>query len=398
MRASAFAIAFTSLLALPFCSRAQSSTPVPFDFNGDGNPDIVWRNFTTGSTVVWFMDGGTGVLGTANLPTWPDGDLHWRIASLIDFDGDGKPDITWRNTQTGRNTVMLMDGTTLISTLELPAVTDLNWYLCGAADFDGDGQPDLVWRNVKTGENVIWLMNGGQIKSKVTLDTVNTEWQIVGVADLNGDGKPDLLWADYWKGDIVVWTMDGTSVTSKSTVGTWSDPNWRIDTTTVDGSGRPKILWRHYTKGWVQMYSFNNLKLADWVNLPTVPDTNWQIGGSFGVDPASLVSDREDTMLIQEQQTLDSGGYDDIEGLPAISSLYTINGERVFSYPPRSSTSRMYQYRKRQMDNYVNDNRLSRKAVESELGGYEGVDPATGLQAWFVNGAKEWIWGDFTWP
>jgi hypothetical protein len=50
------------------------------------------------------------------------------------------------------------------------------------------------------------------------------------------------------------------------------------------------------------------------------------------------------------------------------------------------------------MDNYVNDNRLSRKAVESELGGYEGVDAVTGLQAWFVNGVKEWIWGDFTWP
>jgi hypothetical protein len=109
---------------------------------------------------------------------------------LIDFDGDGRPDIIWRNTQTGRNAVMLMNGATLISTVELPAVPDLNWYLCGAADFDGDGQPDLVWRNVKSDENVIWLMNGGQIKSKVTLDTVNTEWGIVGVEDLNGDVLP----------------------------------------------------------------------------------------------------------------------------------------------------------------------------------------------------------------
>jgi len=47
------------------------------------------------------------------------------------------------------------------------------------------------------------------------------------------------------------------------------------------------------------------------------------------------------------------------------------------------------------MDSYINDNRLSRKAVESCLGGYEGVDPLTGLQAWFVNGVKEWIWGGF---
>ena len=344
------------------------------------------------------MDGGTGILGTAGLPTWPDGDVYWRIVSLIDFNGDGKPDIILRNYRTGDNAVMLMDGTTLTSSLELPAVTDLNWQLCGAGDFDGDGYPDLVWRNSNTGENVLWLMKGNQIKSQLTLDGVNTEWQIAGVADLNGDGKPDLLWDDYWRGDIVVWIMNGTSIASKTKLGGWSDPNWRIDTATVDGSGRPAILWRHYTKGWVAMQPLNNLALGDAVFLPSVPDTHWQIGGSFGVDPGSLVSDDENTMLTQEKQTLEAGGFDDIDGLPAISSLYTINGDRVLSYPPRNSTSRMYQARKELMDSYFNDDRLNRKAVESALGGYEGTDPVTGLAAWFVNGEKEWIWGDFTWP
>jgi hypothetical protein len=341
---------------------------------------------------------GTEILGSAALPAWPDGDPNWRIASLIDFNGDGKPDIMWRNYKTGRNAVMLMDGTTLISTLDLPDVTDVNWQLCGAADFNGDGQPDLVWRNAKTGEDVVWLMNRNQIVSKVTLDTVNTEWQIVGVGDLNGDGQPDLLWDDYWRGDIVVWVMNGTSVSSKVTVGGWSDPNWRIETTTLDDSGQPAFLWRHYTQGWVGIQSLNNLRPGDFVNLPSVADTAWQIGGSLGVDPNSLVTDQENNMLTQEKQTLQGGGYDDIDGLPAASSLYTINGERVLSYPPRSTTSRMYQARKKLIDSYFNDDRLNRKAVESELGGYEGVDPVTGLAAWFVNGEKEWVWGDFTWP
>jgi hypothetical protein len=106
--------------------------------------------------------------------------------------------------------VWLLDGTTVLSVIDLPPQPDTDWSLCGAADFNGDGQLDLVWRNFKTAENRIWLMNGAQIISTVTLDPVNGEWQIVGIGDLNGDQKPDLLWADFWRGRIEAWIMDGT--------------------------------------------------------------------------------------------------------------------------------------------------------------------------------------------
>jgi hypothetical protein len=38
---------------------------------------IVWHNRTTGANGVWFMDGGTGVLGSAGLPNRADGDANW---------------------------------------------------------------------------------------------------------------------------------------------------------------------------------------------------------------------------------------------------------------------------------------------------------------------------------
>jgi hypothetical protein len=98
---------------------------VPSDFNGDGIPDIVWHNRDTGSSGIWFMDRGTRILGSAGLPGWADGDVNWWIAGVADFNGDGKPDLLWRNYGNGRNAVWLLDGTTVISVLELPALPDV---------------------------------------------------------------------------------------------------------------------------------------------------------------------------------------------------------------------------------------------------------------------------------
>ena len=47
-------------------------SPVSHDFNGDGKPDILWRNTTTGANAVWYMDGVT-LLGVADLPALPNG-------------------------------------------------------------------------------------------------------------------------------------------------------------------------------------------------------------------------------------------------------------------------------------------------------------------------------------
>jgi hypothetical protein len=377
---------------------AQSSTaPAPSDFNGDGIPDIVWHNRNTGDTGVWFMDSGGRILGSAGLPGWSDGDINWWIAGVADFNRDGKPDLFWRNYGNGRNAVWLLDGTTVLSVIDLPPQPDTDWSLCGAADFNGDGQLDLVWRNFKTAENRIWLMNGAQIRSTVTLDPVNGEWQIVGISDLNGDQKPDLLWGDFWRGQIEAWIMDGTSVISKRSVGTWPDANVRMQALTVDGAGQPAILWRNYLNGSNYLMPLANFHLGAAVNLPTVSDTAWQIAGSYVLDPNTLLSTEEQNILKQEDLTLAGGGYDDLGPYTANSSLYTIHGERVLTFPSRDSASKMFQARKQLLDSAYNNARLNQMAVETEMGGYNATDPETGLQAWFLNGTKEWIWGDFTW-
>ena len=94
------------------------------DFNNDGNPDILWRNASTGENYVWYLDGVT-VLGGGSLP--PVADQNWKAVGTADFSNDGKPDILWRNVSSGENYIWYLDGVTVAGGGILPTVADQNW-------------------------------------------------------------------------------------------------------------------------------------------------------------------------------------------------------------------------------------------------------------------------------
>jgi hypothetical protein len=156
--------------------------PPPGDFDGDGKSDLVWRNMTTGQNAVWYMN-GSSLVSSNMMP--PVTDQAWHIVGIGDFDGDGKPDLVWRNTTTGQNAVWYMNGsgTSLVSSNMMPPMTDQAWQIVGIGDFNGDGKPDLVWRNTTTGQNAVWYMNGSGtslVSSNMMPPVTDQAWQIVG--------------------------------------------------------------------------------------------------------------------------------------------------------------------------------------------------------------------------
>jgi hypothetical protein len=108
------------------------------------------------------MDGAT-VTGTDMLPYFAPAS-GWSIVGVGDLNGDGKPDIIWRNTSTGVNVVWYMNGVTLIGSPFLPPEPDQTWTIAGVSDLNNDANPDIIWRNIgpgpNAGQNRVWYMNG----------------------------------------------------------------------------------------------------------------------------------------------------------------------------------------------------------------------------------------------
>jgi len=168
------------------------------DFNGDGYPDVVWVNSTTGQASVWFLQ-GTTFLGFNLLPSIPTG---WNLVAAADFNQDGIPDLVLQNATTRVVTVWYIGPTqNFLGWDYLNAAGSPGWTVVGAADFNGDGVPDLIYQNDSTQQVVVdyydqkpvtgappflgwaWLNAAG-----------NPGWTVVGAADFDLNGTPDLIW------------------------------------------------------------------------------------------------------------------------------------------------------------------------------------------------------------
>jgi FG-GAP-like repeat len=248
------------------------------DFNGDGKSDILWRN-TNSDLAIWLMNGtviSSGV-DTGGVP------LAWTVVGQRDFNGDTKSDILWRNTN-GDVAIWLMNGTAASSALDIGNVPT-SWTVVGTGDFNADGNGDILWRNTN-GDLAIWLMNGTTVLSAVDLGIVPTSWTVVGTGDFNGDGKTDILWSNS-NGDLAIWLMNGTTVSSAVDLGlvptSWSV----VGTGDFNGDGKADILWRN-TNGDLAIWLMNGTAVSSAVDLGAVP-TSWTVAetGDFNGDTKS---------------------------------------------------------------------------------------------------------------
>jgi VCBS repeat protein len=265
------------------------------DFNGDGKSDIAWRN-TNGDAAIWLMtvntNGVTQILSAADYGIVPN---SWQIVGQRDFNGDGMADLLWRNTD-GDISIWLMNGTMVSSTPNLGTV-DNGWSIVGTGDFNGDGYGDILWRN-GNGDTSIWLMTGTatqvQVLSGTDLGFVPTGWSVAQTGDFNGDGNADILWHNT-NGDTSIWLMtaNGTQMRVLSATDLGGVPtSWNISGTgDFNRDGYTDILWRNAngdTSIWLMTWNGGQVQVMSTNDLGGVP-TSWTVAvtGDFNGDGTS---------------------------------------------------------------------------------------------------------------
>jgi hypothetical protein len=200
------------------------------DITGDGRDDIFVRRLSDNSVRVRFVaplgednifrltDDSNGFQPSFFTPagsgwaTIGQAPANWAPVGVGDMNGDGIPDIVWRNTTTGANGLWLLDASGAITWREIEGVSDSSWQVQAVADFDDDGTCDLLWKNSSTGLVANWLMNDDSSIRSFQPINFASGWSVVGVGDFDDNpSSSDIMWMNDTTGVVGCWNMQSSS-------------------------------------------------------------------------------------------------------------------------------------------------------------------------------------------
>jgi hypothetical protein len=250
---------------------------------------MVWRNYSTGQNLVWFLTNGIRDGADKILPSV--GDLNWEIAAVDDFNQDNAPDLVWRNKASGQNFIWYLDKNfNKLYESALPTVADLNWRIEGAGDFNRGqyqnakkGQSDILWRNKATGQVLAWEMATlAPVRYDITPGpgALGFDWTLIsGSTDFNGDGLFDLLWWNAGTESLLAGLLNGNGNyvgQSPLTIKAKNGSGWQpVTASNSDVTGVSSLFWQNSLTGQA-IISVVNLAV-NVVDIPLAIGIGWKI-------------------------------------------------------------------------------------------------------------------------
>jgi hypothetical protein len=136
-----------------------------------------------------------GMPGFTHISSLARTDPDARAVSIVDFDGDGKPDISLIG---GGKVVILQNAGESLAEIMVPGVVGVRSAVW--ADYNADGVPDLLLATA-TGPKLFTNLGGG-LRDDSHLLPQEPYWNLTAAAwlDYDGDGRPDILLANGYHG------------------------------------------------------------------------------------------------------------------------------------------------------------------------------------------------------
>ncbi len=197
--------------------------------------DVAGHPLTTLGAAASFANQGTVATGTQP-----------KSVSLVDVNGDGKPDLVVANFNSSSVSVMLGNGNGTFQAQQTFA-TGLNPVSVATGDVDSDGRVDLVVANKGSSTVSVLLGNGnGIFRPQQTLATGANPYSVTS-ADVNGDGYSDVIVANYGGSTVSVLLGNGNGTfQAQRTFATGSNPR-SVISTDLNGDGKLDIVAANYT-------------------------------------------------------------------------------------------------------------------------------------------------------
>lgn len=274
-------------------STGATSSPIAVsvvDVNGDNRPDIVVANSGTANVGV-FLNVGNGTF--LNQTTYSTGiSSSPRGVTTVDVNGDGKPDIVVSNSGTSNVGVLLNAGNgTFLNQTTHSTDTGSSPRGLTIVDVNGDSKPDIVVANSGTHNVGIFFNAGnGTFLNQTTYSTgASSAPRAVAVADVNGDNMPDIIPADTGINSVGVLLNAGNSTfLNQTTYSTGATTGPRtVAVADVNNDNKPDIIVGNTASTYVSV-------LLNIGNGTFLNQTTYSTGATAGPSSISVVDVNND--------------------------------------------------------------------------------------------------------
>jgi ELWxxDGT repeat protein len=247
----------TVAATIPMAAVMLALTPVPSDFYGAGNSDLLFQN--TGGDYAMWQTNGTAVTGGGNVGSPGTG---WTEIATGDFGTGSKSDILFESS--GASYALWDMNGTAVTTVATFGNPGAGFSFVDVGNFDGTGNGDILFENTG-GDYAMWETNGTAVTGGGNVGSPGTGWSEIAIGTF-GTGTNNGILFQSSGGTYALWDMSGTTVSNVVTFGS-PGAGWNfVAVGNFDGSGGGDILFEN-TAGDYAVWLTNGTSITGGGNL-----------------------------------------------------------------------------------------------------------------------------------